>query len=383
MDVSQVAEGDLIEFETAGHMGTRRDRPTTTGYVHNIVYDTQNGDKVIHLNLFEVVPAELAQGAEHRYIVMDSLSAGDGLGLDPNKRWAIMLNPVRIVPDNKILGRKDGLIQRVGNISGTVEQQRLLHLIDQIGGDDGIYMGGAPREARPNTTNWGVYAPVGITRRDEADEETLHLGLKPPRKTKAAFEGLVLDIALHDAVKALGLDQATADLFIKPRDARLKAVTSLRRAWELAGQGPEVIGKYMPKDNTRNAPVIALKDLPENLALRIGVLNCFAEPKKNSGAKPVRDLAVAYALVTERPEELSNYFGPKMTQWAIDDITAAYNGLATDAPVSCQADDLTATIKQAWSSFTSAYLESQQTKVIPEAYRSPDGNALWKLVPKI
>lgn len=379
----QLAEGDIIEYTTQGTLMERRSRPLSRGYVHHIEYNAQRNDEVVSIRVLPVVGVSEINKSDFKHHVLNHNAVGNALGLDQNKDWAVTLAPLTILPVDEQLGRRDGMVQRIGSIAGTLEQKQLLEHIDNIGGDEQIYHDrfGGPREARMSQNIWGLYAPVGIKKDRFEESEFVQAEPKRRYKKKARYEGQVLDMDLSKAVDALGLDASVVDLFEKPADGRLKKIGSLRALNDLLAKDPETAEKYMPKEKTLpdSIPLAGLED-----EIHIGVINGLAEPRKGAAVQPVTDLQNAFELVTARPEELAQYMymGPKMQEYAKTQIPAAFAAHAASVSSAAALDTASAAIKGAWKCLVNAYSDYMISKTVPEAFQGADGQPVWKMVPK-
>ena len=379
----QLGRGDIIQYPTQGTLLERQRKPFSYGYVHYIEYDAQHGDEVVSVRVLPIEKYEDAKRSDLAHRKFNSQGLGSESGLAPNHAWAAILAPLRLDPKMDHCG-KDGMVQRIGNISHTDEEKRLIEHIDNFGGDERMYYErfGGPREARLSVNTWGLYAPVGI-KRDRFEETEYVEAPKRQYKKKARYEGQVLDIDLDKAVEILGLDKAVADLFERPADGRLKKIDSLREANALFSGDGENAAKYIPKE-TRLAQPVALADLEKDNEIHIAIINGLAEPRKGASVKPILDLQGAFELVTQRPEEMPQYMfmGPKMREYAAAQIPAAYNERAAATTPEERIAEVGAAIKNAWRGLTNAYSEFMISKTVPEAFVGKDGNPAWKMVPK-
>lgn len=376
VSIEKLAEGDIVAFSVRqSGIARRTERDTSYGYIHHRIFDAQ--EKLTSFSVFEILPAEQAQGLDRRYRVINRQDAGNGFGLHADKEWAVVIDPIFLRAEDKFFNRQDGLAQRVGNIAGTAEESRLKELVDNIG-EDRIYFarGDGPAFAQPRADSWGLYAPVGITRQSFDDDQ-----FKPPEKTgrrraykkKGTVEGKVLDISLENAVRALGLNQDIADLFEKPAN-RLKAVHSLRDVWDMASKDTERLEKYIPA--TRRLPHDVSFDTLQD-QLFPAVFNGLQQPKSDA-VPAITTLQEAYDLVTQRPDDLAQYkyMGERNRALAIEEITALYDGMAIESK---PAASVSSEIKSAWSKLTQGYMQSIQTQDIPPSLKAENGKPLWIL----
>ncbi len=370
ISVSSVQEGTIVQYPTKGTFAEKRRSPFSYGYVHKIEYDSQHDDNVLSMVVLPIVPLGEARSGDFRFHPLDHEAAHNSLGLNLNEKWAAILAPVNISNSADDLGNKHQTIQRMGEIAGTeafYELRREMYHFES--GDKPHYLPGAPRMRKASESTWGLYVPLGITRNNEEDETKVYKPKKAPKK-KADHEGKALDLDLDLAVERLGLNQNIADLFISPVKENAKPLASLRATWE-AVKNPNTLNQYLPA-STQNTDV-SLEDLKDT-EIHIAVVNGLAEPRKGSSVAPITDLESAYKLVTERPEELSqyNYLGKVFQQRAIEDITAAYQ--ARDI------GDVSKTIKDTWSKVTDAYLKSKTGEEIPEQFIGDNNQPVWKFV---
>ncbi len=374
--IERLAEGDIVEFSVRqSGIARRAGRDTSYGYIHHRVFDAQ--ENLTSFSVFEILPAEQAQGLDRRYRVINQQDAGGGLGLHAGKTWAIVIDPIFLRAEDKFFSRQDGLAQRVGNIAGTAEESRLKELVETIG-EDRIYFtrGDGPNFAQPRADMWGIYAPVGITRQnfdDEAFKPAEKTGKRRAYKKKGAVEGKVLDISLENAVRALGLKQSIADLFEKPSN-RLKAVHSLRDVWDMANKDAERLEKYIPTER-RLPEDISFDALQDDLFP--AVFNGLRQPKGDA-VQPIATLQEAYELVTQRPGDLAQYkyMGDRNRAVAIEEITAIYERLSVEGKSTASVGN---DIKAAWSKLTDGYMQSIQTQDIPPSLKAENGKPLWML----
>lgn len=377
----QLGKGDLIQYPTQGTLLERRHKPYSYGYIHQIEYDARRNDEVVSVHVLPIEKLDDAKKTDlaHRKLNMEGM--GNASGLAPNHAWAAILAPIRLYPQMDHLG-KDGMAQRIGNIAHTDEEKRLIEHIENSGGDERLYYErfGGPREAKPRTSTWGLYAPVGIKKDRFEETEIVRTEPKTRRRKKADHEGWVLDIGLDKAVDILGLEESVAAMFADPADGRLKKIDSLRRLYEMAANDPDALARYVPKEKAVGD--IRLEDLKDS-EIHIAVVNGLAEPRKGEDVAPVLDLKSAYELVTQRPEDIArySYMGPKFRQVAIDDVSAAFENHAAPAPAQ-DPSAIAADIKKAWKELTGGYSEYLLSKTVPEKFSGADGQPAWKMVPK-
>lgn len=382
IDPSAVEIGDIIQFKTQGTLMERRKNPWSYGYVHQIEYDSQNKDAVVSLRVLPVLNAEQAKKTEFRSHIINAESVGSNFGLDPNQTWAALLSPVRILPDFEHLGQRRGLLQRLGKIAGTDGEFQLIEKIEDTGGESAMLRRayGAPGFAKTPDHAWGVYIPVGITKDRFEEAEFVH----EPKKTrrKSGPEGKVLDIDLGKAVDTLGLQPAIAKIFLSPEDSRAKPLTSLRAVFEMASKTPDALDKYITDAPVARDVNIQLQDL-KGTEIHIGVVNGLATPRANSRVSPITDLKSAYHLVTTDPDALSqySYLGARLKEYAIEDITEAYESRAGGAAIGKA--DVIANVKKSWAVLTGAYMESLQTNQVPEQFLDENREPVWTFVPKV
>ncbi len=370
ISVSSVQEGTIVQYPTKGTFAEKRNSPFSYGYVHKIEYDSQHGDQVLSMIVLPIVPLLEAKAGDFRFHSLSHEAAHNSLGLNINEKWAAILAPVNILNNANDLGNRDHTIQRMGEIAGTEAFYELRREIDHFGSDDNPhYLPGAPRMRKASESTWGLYVPLGITRNNEEDETRIYKERKIPRK-RAEHEGKALDIDLDVAVEKFGLNQGIAELFTSPVHENIPPLTSLRAAWEVV-KNPDTLDQYLA--TSTQSTDISLEDLKDT-EIHIAVVNGLAEPRKGSSVAPITDLESAYKLVTERPQELSqyNYLGKVFQQKAIEDITAAYQ--ARDI------GDVSKSIKDTWSKVTDAYLKSKTGEEIPEQFLGDNSEPVWKFV---
>jgi hypothetical protein len=385
MDSSQISEGDIIQFATQGDAVKRRGRPLSSGYVHSIVYDPKNKDSITHFAVLEIVPAKEAELSLNHPIKTDEV--GDDLGLPANQKLAVILFPLKVSVDKEGLGRRDGLVQRIGTMRYSSEQTRLQNRIENIGGDDRLFFGRdfGPRMARPKEDAWGVHIPRGVVRRNEETE-----WVEPKAKKKHAPKhdsvGKELDVVGLDKLVDAGiLDQETAELFQNPRDKRVKPITNLRGIWKMADKNLEELEKYVPVQAGLSTDV-KLEDIGKSIEDEVHPtvvwgLSSPRDPKKGQEKAPViTTLSQAYELVTQKPEDLKkyNYLGPKMQEYAVEHITKAYESRAQNmGSPNWKIDETAQKIKSIWQSLAGTYAGHQ-----PDPRFIQNGTPIWEMVPK-
>lgn len=388
VDPSSLVMGDIVQIPTTASVFTRRDRTRgvegakatfTYGYVTSKpLYETQAGDRAT-IEIYEILPHEHADRLDKNYVTVNQDDAGNALGLHQDRKWAIVLDPIKIdaTPVNL---RRDGLIQRVGNISDTVLESKIHEQIHNLG--NRLKLGpedGPGGFQKPNVETWGLFAR-GLGRKNFKDDEFVPVEKRTYKKRRDTFTGKVLDMDLADAVKALKLPEEIALIFGKAHGRKNPAITSLRMLWTMAEKDPSAMDAYVPEPS-------ALKDtlLLKDTDLHPGIINGLAEPKAGTGLKPVRTLKSAYNLV-KHPDaskilEGYMYMGPKTRQYAMEDIPELYESLPVETSKEEKTSIFAKAIKSAWRILAHDYAISHETKQIPDKYINEDGTPVWKLVP--
>lgn len=389
LHASQLEQGDIIQISTAASRFVNRDKRRgpqgakpqfTYGYVLDTPLYQSQKDDIAGIEIFEILPINHASRLDYLYVPILHDDTGHNLGLHEDHEWAAVLEQIHIDVTPVNMGQREALVQRVGKISNSVAESKLLEFVQNRGGLERLRYGyeEGPRFSRPNPEAWGVLTPVGIHRENEADE----VYVRKYRRKKVAhdFTGKVVDIDIADAVRFLDLPQEVADIFQTETSSR-PALQSLRQIWNIADKRPEKIVDYVPK--TVNRPILLQSLLKADL-MDAAIANGLIQPRKGENVPPILDLQTAYRIVSKPNSEDTlkrySYMGPKNIEHAKKQIPRLYNELCVTLSKEEKAASLTASIKDVWKNFMAAYLESKTTGNVPEHLRREDGTPVWKIV---
>jgi len=378
---SELKIGDLIQIPIAASGEFKRDKikvpegakPTFTyGYVSSKMFKSQQGD-LPKIEVLEILPRGFAERGDAPHIPVIPNEAGSGFTINPNKQWSLVIRPIPLNPKSDDMAKEK--ISHVGSLTGTVTEQRLL---DKVKTMRDPHLEGAPGMGSSGPI-WGLYRPIGITRRNEADD-LMVTGPKRAYRRKHDFVGQVVDMDLADAVKTVALPEDIAAMFSRSRGRGKRAITSFRKVWEMANKNPEELKEFIPETTglSENPNLEELVDSEIDMA----IVNGLSSPKKGMDVAPIVDLKAAYDLVSapDADERMAKYMfmGPVNRALAKQEIPAAY-----EKRVVAQEKDpqvIASALKAAWKDFMAGFATFKQTDEIPERFRREDGTPVWKLV---
>lgn len=381
--------GDVVQFATAASPFTQgyRARAQKTRHTYGYVLarpEEETGGRT-NISVFEIVHLDRAQQQKYPFITVHPESAG----LDANHKWAVVFAPVGFEANHISLGRRDGLIQRVGRVEDSaalnVLEQQALKAGESLLAGHGRALEGAPKLKTPSVETWGLFAK-GLGRKNFNDEEFTAVE-KKTRRRKHDFTTLVPDMDIADAVRTLGLPKDIADIVGTAHGRKNPPVASLRTLWDMAQKEPEKLQAYVPEGKALSGD-FPLKKLVEDGELHPAVGNGLAKPRDGSGAAPVTDLKAAFALVSRQDIDVKaelqkySYLKEKNADMAVKEITALYEKLAAPQDKAARAAQIADAAKSVWKDFMSAYAGYVQTGEIKPALRGNDGRPVWKMVPQ-
>ncbi len=381
VSIRHIEPGDIVQYPTQGPLVERQKQPFSYGYVHHVVYDDK--DDVIGLDILPVTSRSQANEKNARYHSIHAEEIGNALGLPKNIDWAIHFSLTKLKANE--LGESP-TIQRIGKVGHTNQHIIIQNQIENYG-EDKIYYPHRSGYAKPSPAAWGVYAPVGISKLLDDNESQLK---EPPKKRtgkrKNAEGAKILDIDFKNAVGSFGFNKDTANAFEHPQNKKLPPLKGMRDLFTLVTNSPEKIGQYLPNQD-RIIPAIALDSIPDKIPAILSEL--LATPLDDAPAriKPISNLRDAMDLVKNRPEDLRHYYlfdsTPELRGFMeivfpkiVDEISPPEdNTEATNAVISH--------IKSVWAGVGAGYLHSIKTGNPKPEHQNENGEAVWKLIPKI
>lgn len=392
ISANDIREGNIIQF-VKGVYGQSRGRGTSYGYVHHVMYETDNDDTAAYFSIFEIVPREIGSRSGKRLFNISENQPGNPYGLPPNKDWVIVIDPQRLDLDQKSLGTSsDHLVQRLGHIGATQDHDRLLEIIDEMGGDSSIYYGDG-RTGYSTSRVWDLggipvtrdRGPRGDYDPDKAEERKYRRGSKA-RNVRgfgilgAAKPGEVLDLKAEYAPQAVGLDQRLVEAFTQPANPKLKQLEGLREIFMLADKKPEELLPYV--EHLIEADDITLAEAYERGYFEgvMDVEGLLSAPREGHDVQPITHLLQLEKILDENPDYLLNFYGvgQKTIQNVRAEVTIAVANFkaerATSQTAQASLKDITQSIKTAWGSLTQDYLDIRKGKGdMPEKYIGADG----------
>jgi hypothetical protein len=374
-DAGAVNEGDIIEYRSQNAIDRREGRKSY-GYVHHVIYLSQNKDEVKEFAVFPIQSREQAFKSGNLFVEVDQNIDGFMLGLPTpsaqNGGWCIVINQQDIEPNKKGTGRNDGLIQRIGNIYNSTTFDRVQDKIQDFGGEEKLKTAGiGPKMRRPDDDTFGKFIPLGITK-DNAMEsfeprEAIRRKAKPKAYDNAAR---VPDITLQAAVKAELIPPEIANAF--------KKVSGLRELTELAKKDREILAKAVAKDLALEHDIV-LSDLPDDIEIDDNVWRLMY-PKDTNTARPLTTLKEAYDFVSQENSDLTSYQGvdEKLGKTVSKQIVNAYKTLAKPQSATPEKiEGVEKTITRAWKDFMHGYTSHAITGDIPERFADENNQPIW------
>lgn len=297
VSLNSLKEYDVVQLTNVSPF-VRQNRTYTHAVICDIVYASQQNDRIAGLQVFEIVPVnEVPEGAKN--LPLPRRDQGY-YGLDVNQQWAVLIRPVSIplASSVKQLERKGELVPE--------DRSRVEQAAGRL--DIGEKAPGAPNTR--DSFDYSTIANAGPAKSDTRSSldrsSRVGAGSGPRGERAPTFEGMVVDLPLEFAAQALDLDPRIVAALTKPREPGLPPVKFLRDAWQMAQQQPDLLSQYLR--------VPALMDMTIAQAIEAGqlentpALGYVTEPL--GGARPLTTFRELHTLINaDNGAGLSGYLG--------------------------------------------------------------------------